>query len=214
MTDNNKLYKLMRNLNIVLTVLLLVCLVMIAVLLRTNAKLQLTEQSVIDAETSAEAAVESASELVTESAAASDVEAEAAQAEQEATTFEADAATEDEELFWIETPYVMLGYPAQWESYLNYQQFEENGVYTVSFNCWIREELIPLFDINFGSEQVGELLGYIQKDEKKTAVAVAFHDYLPDETWKEDDTYVLFAMQESVNDLLSALRADEGFSEQ
>ena len=114
----------------------------------------------------------------------------------------------------IETPYLTLYYPDRWEAHLLHEHHEEDGVYTESFYCTVGGRLIALFDVHFGDAQAGEVFGYILQDGKKVPFCLTFHDYIPDESWSEEDQFVLFAMQESVNDLVQAVRENEAYSAQ
>lgn len=121
-------------------------------------------------------------------------------------------AAELADMVRIETPYLELYYPSQWEQYLKWEQKEENGVLTTAFSCDIDGVQAPLFDVHFGSEQAGEAMGYIHTEEGKIPFGMTFHDFIPDETWSEDDAYVLYAMQEAVNELLQSVRESEKYA--
>lgn len=204
MSDNKKLYKQMKTMNVILCVLVVICLVQIVLLLMIGAKQM--EQADLLSNIQMETKAESETSAMTQAA-----ESTSAAGEPVATE-EAAVPAENEDMFRIETGYVDLGYPAQWVPYLQYEYKEENGVLTVAFCCSIGDNQTPLFDVHFGDAQMGECFGYIAKDGEKIPFTVTFHDYIPDESWDEDDKHVLYAMQESVNELIQAVKADPNYT--
>lgn len=195
----------MKTINVILILLIIVCLGIIVFLLTKVPKQ--------DAQPNLAAPTNVATENPPESTdAPQPTETVEVPEQTEPETVEND--TEQVDMIWIQTPYIDLGYPAQWESYLRCEPKEENGVFTQSFLCSVNSEKVPLFDVHMGSEAVGEPMGYINTADGKVVVSMTFHDYAPDSTWSQDDTYVLYAMQESVNELMRSLRENENFSKE
>lgn len=196
--SRNKKYKKMKVVNIVLAVLLLACVALVVFLL-AGGELGLPQ---------------STEPVQTQNSGAAETTGAAALPEETVETQDSAILPEDTEMIWIETPYIRLGYPAEWESYLRYDQKEEDGVFTESFYCCIEEEQIPLFDIHFGSEALGEQMGYLLLDGEKIPFSFTPYEYTPSETWREDDVYVLYAMQEGVNDVIRSVMDAEAYTAQ
>lgn len=105
----------------------------------------------------------------------------------------------------IDTPYGTLYYPKTWSSYVKYSGETSGDTYAESFYCCIKEQEIPLFTIYFNAADKGFEAGSVSKDGQAVPVTVELHEWEPDETWTEDETTTLYAMQESVNEVLAAL---------
>lgn len=203
MTQYKKLYKKMKTLNIILVVLVAVCLALIIFLL-TRIPDEQPRQGGTD-QTTAPTAV---STTPTEPSSTAGKETDPQETNPQATV----PPQEDPTMIWIDTPYVRLCYSAQWENYLMYEHTQRDGVFTESFYCRIAGEQIRLFDIHFGTVNEGELLGYLLKDGQNIPVCVTPYDFAPDDSWREEDTYVIFSMQEGINDVIQCIMAYENFS--
>lgn len=203
MNNYRKQYKQMKVINLVLMGLIIVCLGIIVFLLMRDPVQGV--QPDLPGETTT--GTEPAAETTGSSQNSTDTSEPGETGSSEATA----APTENGDMVWIQTPYMTLGYPAEWESYLRYEPKEENGVFTQSFYCAVGEKEIPLFDVHFGSEDAGQKMGLLLTDEGEIPVSMTFHDFIPDETWTDDETYVLYAMQESVNDLIQTMWANGNF---
>ena len=199
MSQYKKLYKRMKTLNIILIVLVAVCLALIAFLL-TRLPVERAQNSSPD-QTSAPTVITTAPTVPSTTATEVPTEPQISEPQQE-----------DPTMIWIDTPYIRLSYSAQWERYLQYEYTQRNGVYTSSFSCRIAGQLIRLFDIHFGTVNEGDFLGYILKDGQRIPVCITPYDYMPDDSWREEDTYVLYSMQEGINDVIQCVMAYESFS--
>ena len=108
-------------------------------------------------------------------------------------------------LLTIQTPGCTLYYPVRWAPYLVTEQTapSENGTYCVQFYGKLAgEDKCPLFSLVFGGDE-GTRLGILQ-GETQTAVNLLIHPLAADE-WDNEDTQILYAMQEAVNDLIVLL---------
>lgn len=108
-------------------------------------------------------------------------------------------------LLTIQTPGCTLYYPVRWAPYLVTEQTapSENGTYCVQFYGKLAgEDKCPLFSLLFGGDE-GTRLGILQ-GETQTAVNLLIHPLAADE-WDNEDTQILYAMQEAVNDLIVLL---------
>lgn len=107
----------------------------------------------------------------------------------------------------IKTPYCTLRYPVRWKDYLVTEQTEnqETGVYSVAFYCQVEsKEKCLLFTVLFGGDE-GDQLGAIVQDGGEF-VTVNLLVAKPDLTgWPEEDTQILYSMQEAINDLIAEL---------
>ena len=188
MEKHEKPYKQMKRINILLIMMIIVCLAVIVFLLSgTLNKVPDMQHNPTQPVVEATEPKEPETEPVTE------------------------ALSDTTSLTWIETPYTKLGFPKQWESYLKYAQTSNKDLHTVSFMCTIAEQEIPLFDVFFGYTDLGEQMGYLTKGEERIPVCVLFYEYVPDETWREDDKVVLYAMQEAANDVITTIMTDENY---
>lgn len=114
-------------------------------------------------------------------------------------------------MFSIETPYLNLKYPVEWKSYLQYHQTSTVDLHTVSFKCSVADQEVPLADVLFGHTDTGEQMGYLQIEDKVVPVCVLFYEFVPDDTWRDEDTFIVYAMQESVNDMISGIKAESNY---
>ena len=108
-------------------------------------------------------------------------------------------------LLTIQIPGCTLYYPVRWAPYLVTEQTapSENGTYCVQFYGKLAgEDKCPLFSLVFGGDE-GTRLGILQ-GETQTAVNLLIHPLAADE-WDNEDSQILYAMQEAVNDLIVLL---------
>ena len=115
------------------------------------------------------------------------------------------------ECFDIETPYGMLKYPLKWSSHVAIEQQERQDVFVVSFYGVLEgKENHHLFDVIFGGEE-GDYIGQILSG--TTAVPVFFHTYsvYENETLTADESEMLLAMMEDINEVFNSLLAMDNF---
>ena len=107
---------------------------------------------------------------------------------------------EDDTLADIETPYGALKYPARWSEYL-ITKADESGAYSVKFSAKIGEHAEEhLFTVYIGGDK-GIEAGAI--GDKSLRIEIA--EPVLDDTWSDDESLILTAMQEDMNYLLSNL---------
>ncbi len=107
----------------------------------------------------------------------------------------------DEDCFTIETKYGTLEYPVKWKKVTKTEIADEP--YAVKFCCVTSAGNIPLFELNFGSDE-GFLLGTLSKDGK--SVPVYLNSFDIDKTALSEEEYInCCAMEEDVNVIISRL---------
>ena len=117
---------------------------------------------------------------------------------------------EDEESFSVDTPFTKLYYPVKWQSQVRVQNIE-GDVYTVEFYGSVEGKAeTHLFDIAFGGTD-GFTVGNITVGDAVTNVNLVFAEIMLDETWTEEETNMIYAMQEDANYLLGMLEKEANF---
>ena len=102
----------------------------------------------------------------------------------------------------IETPFVTLHYPGEWEELLHVEQ-TEGDIYTVAFFSKLEFGNVELFRISFGGD---EGIGAVKTADGKTVnVSVHSADIVPGDNWTESQKNIVFTMQEAVNHVLNNL---------
>lgn len=133
------------------------------------------------------------------------------QQELEGNVFEDDIVdTSDEEVpeegFVIETPVVDLNYPEKWKDQVRVEQLE-GDLYTVRFFAILEgKEEQHIFDVVFGKTD-GLLLGTLEQ----TEIYLVYNEIAFDESWSEEESNEIYAMQEDVNCIIEMLQKEEGF---
>lgn len=113
----------------------------------------------------------------------------------------------DAEYIEIETPYVTLMYPKEWEEYLMIEQVEGEP-YKVEFYCKLQDkEPKQLFAYVFGDE-ADMLIGYFED----TKVGIQFGTEEAEESWTEKEKEIFYTMRESMGAVIDNLVYVEGFS--
>lgn len=109
----------------------------------------------------------------------------------------------------IETPVCTLYYPLEWESLLRVEM-TDGEPYSVAFWAELPSEVwAELFTVRFG-EETDSPLGYLTTETgERFLVSVEKHALVPDESWTEEDLFILQAMQAAVRVLESNLPALE-----
>ena len=113
----------------------------------------------------------------------------------------------------VETPYITLYYPQEWQGIVTAEQTETAGGKKLSFHTTIEEADTVLFSLIFSSEETAEgfPMGVLKQENGEAVnVFVVMNEATP-ETWSEDAFNQFSAMQERVNDLIMQLHEDPRF---
>lgn len=121
--------------------------------------------------------------------------------------------TDTVEMLEIETKYCILKYPAVWGDYLEVEENEENGVLTEIFYCCIDDKSVELFSVYFNAPETGNLIGYLTEGDNKVPCNVEFSDFVPEETWTEDEQNIYYGMGEGINEVMQSVMENEKYSE-
>ena len=100
----------------------------------------------------------------------------------------------------VETTYITLRYPAEFEGKLTTREVVQDGISVVIFNAMIAEEDRELFRIYFNDEFMGDPAGYITLGDKEIPVCYDVCEY-------EDEVFKTEAMKEDYYALLDAFEA-------
>lgn len=111
----------------------------------------------------------------------------------------------DAEDMALDTPYMVLHYPAMWAEYLDID-LKESGIYRVTYNAAIgSHSKVQLFTVYFGGNQ-GSLLKTIKtEDGKMVEVRIEVKELSLGGNWTEEEKSIVFAMQEDLNYLLARM---------
>lgn len=110
-------------------------------------------------------------------------------------------------MFSINTPYCTLRYPVIWKEYLVTEQTEneEDGICKVMFYGQTGDqEKCLLFTILFGGDE-GDQLGVIIGDDGQFITVNIMTEAMDLTGWAEEDSQILYSMQEAVNELIAQL---------
>ena len=106
--------------------------------------------------------------------------------------------------FEVETPYCALACPEQWKEQLRIEKIE-GDVYTVEFYGTVAGKGEQhLFDLSFDGG-AGDLIGTINVDGVVHNIYVEAYDLAIDEQWSEAERTALYAMQDTINVIISHL---------
>lgn len=109
----------------------------------------------------------------------------------------------------IRTPYGALSYPGMWTDRVTHTVEQDGSDYRVSFQGEADGAPVPLFTLCYGTVlEQGYVMGQMTDG---TQVSVVMHAIEPQEGWSEETLNGLYALQESVNDLLVQLRENPEF---
>lgn len=105
----------------------------------------------------------------------------------------------------IETPVCTLYYPREWESFLRISMTDGEPC-TVVFSAELPSAVTAeLFTVDFSGEGM-DILGCLTTAEgERVSVSVRKHELIPEESWTEEDLFILQAMQSAVRVLESNL---------
>lgn len=113
----------------------------------------------------------------------------------------------------VETPYITLYYPEEWQGLVSVEQTEAEGGQRLAFRTKIAQADTELFSLIFSGNDTAEgfLLGALtQENGEVVHVFAAMNEQIP-ETWSEEEISQFSSMQERVNDLIMQLNEAPGF---
>ncbi len=119
---------------------------------------------------------------------------------------------DEREAIEIETKYCMLYYPLEWEKNLR-TEIIDNGEYKVEFYGKVEgKKEQHLFDLIFNGE-IGYNLGTIKTEsDENVNINIESYSFETDNTWTEEEAFILYAMQEDINYTIGMLAEDENFT--
>jgi hypothetical protein len=119
---------------------------------------------------------------------------------------------DEREAIEIETKYCALYYPLEWEKNLRTEIVEKDD-YKVEFYGTVEgKEEQHLFDLIFNGE-VGYNLGTIKIESgEDVSINIESYSFETDNTWTEDEEFILYAMQEDINYTIGMLAENENFT--
>ena len=122
---------------------------------------------------------------------------------------EADQFVTTESDIEINTPFVVLHYPAQWKENLQIRK-ADGEVYTVEFYGKVAEKNEQhIFDVTFGGGE-GSLIGNVPaEDGQFVDVRLYIFPFEPGDAWSEGEADTIFAMMEDVDYLIDQLNEVE-----
>lgn len=113
----------------------------------------------------------------------------------------------------VDTPYITLHYPEEWQGIVTAEQTEAAGGQMLTFRTTIGEADAVLFSLIFSGAETAEgfPLGVLtQENGDDVHVFAAMNETIP-ETWSEEEINQFGSMQERVNDLIMQLNEDPRF---
>jgi hypothetical protein len=113
----------------------------------------------------------------------------------------------------VETPYMTLYYPEEWQGIVTVKQAEIQKDYRLTFRTKAVQKDTELFSLLFSPSEKTEgfLIGSLTlEDGKVICVYAVMNEQLP-ENWSEEEVIRFSSMQERVNDLIWQLYEDPRF---
>ncbi len=109
----------------------------------------------------------------------------------------------------IKTPYVVITYPCKWAEYLSVRTTQD-GVYTVHFAAKLTSGKIQeLYSIGFGGESATAMGFMTAESGEKVNIQMTMGHFQPDDSWTDVEKNTVYAMMETVNDVLRQLIPSE-----
>ena len=116
---------------------------------------------------------------------------------------EQEVVTQDDVL---QVPSGELTFPGFWTDKVTHETVENGEDLQIVFRSALKDAQIELFRLCYGTaSEEGFLIG---KMADGTAVSVVMRSIEPDDVWSKETLDTLYALQESVNDLLVQLQTD------
>lgn len=111
---------------------------------------------------------------------------------------------------YVETPYCRLYYPKKWEGALRADTLQTQTDYQVAFLGSVGGNEEWLFTVYFGEvNEYAFSVGTVTTESGETVnVSAELSDFMPDDTWRQEDIDTMCEMQESLNYLLERLKED------
>ncbi|MBQ9968602.1 MAG: hypothetical protein IJO88_07760 [Oscillospiraceae bacterium] len=105
----------------------------------------------------------------------------------------------------LQTPYGELTYPGLWTDKVAHETIEEGDTVQIVFRSTLKDAEVELFRLSYGAvPEGGFVLGQMADG---AMVSVVMGSIEPDDAWPQETLDTLYALQESVNDLLVQLQA-------
>ena len=114
----------------------------------------------------------------------------------------------------IKTPYCEVDYLKEWSDNLEYEDKEENGLFSQTYYCCIKNKKIEMFTIYFGETSDGVQLGYIIKDGKKVPFRTNINSDIDDSALTKKEKDMLSSMKKGINDIIISVISNENYSKQ
>ena len=114
----------------------------------------------------------------------------------------------------IATAYGELIFPGMWADRVQYEIEENESDVRIHFEGIVDGVQIPLFTLCYGTvPDNGYEMGALLTDgDMLVPVSTVMYPIVPEESWSEETTNELYALQESVNDLLVQIQSDPNFT--
>ena len=113
----------------------------------------------------------------------------------------------------IATSYGELTFPGMWADRVQYEIEEDESDVKIHFNGAVEGAQAKLFTLCYGTvpEDGYEMGALLTDGDMLVPVSVVMYPIVPQEGWSEETTNELYALQESVNDLLVQIQGDPDF---
>lgn len=92
------------------------------------------------------------------------------------------------------------------------QEAVEGDNYEAVFSAEVAGEMVPMYRICVGDEQLKSLLGYYEVNGTKKVVSVESFELVVQDTWSEDDYAAAYRMMDTINDVINAIMQSKEFS--
>ena len=90
---------------------------------------------------------------------------------------------------------------------------EQDGIYRATFKCHVGDKEIDLYTVCLGDSEVESVIGQFATNGRSRLISVELHELNAD-TLSQEELEIVYAMMDTINDVLQAIRQDKNFSEQ
>lgn len=97
---------------------------------------------------------------------------------------------------------------------MEYEEFEENGLYKVACYGNVAGERIALYTIYIGDPGAETVLGTYDVNGEAKKLSVESYEIIPAESWTDEEQASAYAMMATVNDVIQTIMSSENFSEE
>ncbi len=114
----------------------------------------------------------------------------------------------------VETPYVTLYCPAEWENSIQWEATQRGKNYAITFRLTTVEKPVELFSLVLGPEEEerGYCLGFMDHPDGEAQIYVySFMNEVNMQDWSEEDYVEISYQQECVNELILQFHEHPGF---